>query len=92
MTAIDMTLLVDRARAEIVGHGVVPTPVLEESATQTVQLVWGRGGADTYITLRLTYVLNQLGQHLQSSGAIHDAQVALGEYETYLALQRKAAA
>jgi hypothetical protein len=92
MNAPSLLLLVDRVRAELVGRGHVPTPVLDESATQAVQLVWGQGAGDVYMRNRLTHVLRQLQQRVQPSGAIHDARLALGEYATYLELERKAAA
>lgn len=91
MTA-DLTLLVDRVRAEVVGRGFLPRPVFDRSATETVQLMWGQGAADTYIVQRLTHVLRQLTQLVQPSGAVDDALIALGEVETFLALRRREAA
>jgi hypothetical protein len=87
-----LLLLVDRVRAELVGRGHVPTAVLDESATVNVQALWAQGAGDVYLRARLAYVLRQLGQHVQPSGAVHDARIALGEYETFLALEQRAAA
>lgn len=91
MTA-DLSILADRVRAEIVGRGHIPTAVHDQTATDTVRIFWAQGAADTYIHGRLNHVLTHLAGPVQHSGAIHDARIALGEYDLWLRLERKAAA
>lgn len=91
MTA-DLLTLADRVRAEIVGRGHIPAPIYDASATRLVHDLWKQGAAELLVRNRLNHVLLQLAGQVQPSGAIHDAQIALGEYETLLELQREAAA
>jgi hypothetical protein len=92
VTAPNVRVLAVQVRAELVGCGHVPAPVFDESATQAVRDVWPSGASEVYVAGRLTYVLRQLSRRVQQSGTVLDAQIALGEYETLLQLQRGAAA
>ncbi len=94
MTAVDLSLLVERIRAEVVGRGHIPSPVFDASATDAVRIVHARRAADVYIAARLSMVLN----HLESArvplrpgpatpDVVADARIALGEYDTFLDLQ-----
>ncbi len=79
---VDLSLLAERIRAEVVGRGQVPKPVFAGDA------------ADTYLARRLRGVLNRL-QAIRPSArpgpatpdVALDARVALGEYDTFLQLR-----
>jgi hypothetical protein len=86
VTAPDMSILVERVRAEIVGRGFVPTPVIDASARDAVLTCWAQGAAGTYIVQRFTHVLRRFSEW-ESGDKVHDAQIALGEYDLYLQLQ-----
>ncbi len=92
--SVNLSLLAERIRAEVVGRGQVPKPVFDESATGTVRIAFTGDAADTYLARRLRSVLDHL-QAIRPSArpgpatpdVALDALVALGEYETYLQLR-----
>lgn len=92
----DLSLLADRVRAEIVGRGQIPIPLLVASATEAVEIAQKKSAGDAYLAARLTLVLHHLesGRIPMNPGPATpdialDARIALGEYETLLALKAR---
>lgn len=87
-----MSIPAERIRAEIVGRGQVPTPILDASARDAVLVCHAQRAADVYLACRLAYVLRRLEGGIQSGDVVRDARIALGEYDLFLQLQSEAAA
>lgn len=92
MTAPPLDTLATAVRFELVMRGLHPEPVIDQSAIDAVKTFLAQGAGETYMRRRFAHVLRLIGIPMRPSGWLNDVQIALGEYETYLVLQRKAAA
>ena len=92
MTASGLETLATAVRFELVMRGEIATPA--DSDSGTVRYLAGLNGdaAESYIRERLLWSLHLTTHPAHPYGWADDARTALGEYETFLRLEGRAAA
>jgi hypothetical protein len=91
VTAPDLAVLATAVRFEVVMRGERAEPVFDHTAGDTVKNACAEGVGELYVRRRLGYALQLIGMPHKPSGWLNDVRIALGEYDTYLAVQREAA-